>query len=154
RRQRLHPVLSNLLPEGALQTFIAQQFRTHPDNEFELLQRLGRDLPGALVAEPARSGDVPWALFGVSAAEVAKPSATPQAEHGFSLAGVQMKFSMREQARRFTLAGRDALGGWIVKTPSTVHSDVPLNEYTAMQLAALAGVDVPETRLIALTDID
>lgn len=50
--QRLHPVLSNLLPEGALRELIAQGLKTHTDNEFQLFSYLGQDLPGALIAEP------------------------------------------------------------------------------------------------------
>ena len=71
----------------------------------------------------------------------------------FSLAGVQMKFSMKEKDGRYNLVhsavndGHEALGEWIIKTPSTQHAYVPLNEFSAMQLAALAGIDMPETRL-------
>ena len=50
RNQRLHPVLSNLLPEGALRSLVAQQLKIHPDQEFELLAALGKDLPGAVQA--------------------------------------------------------------------------------------------------------
>ena len=39
KRQRLHPVLSNLLPEGALRELLAQGLKTHTDNEFELSGR-------------------------------------------------------------------------------------------------------------------
>ena len=59
RRQKLHPVLSNLLPEGALREFLAQALKIHPDNEFELLSWLGRDLPGALIATPISPENVP-----------------------------------------------------------------------------------------------
>ncbi len=41
RRQRLHPVLSNLLPEGALRELIAQALKVHVDNEFHILSYLG-----------------------------------------------------------------------------------------------------------------
>ncbi len=58
-RQRLHPVLSNLLPEGALRAFIAQSLKVHENNEFEMMAYLGADLPGALVAEPAHPDDLP-----------------------------------------------------------------------------------------------
>ena len=50
KRQRLHPVLSNLLPEGALCELLAQSLKVHTDNEFQLFTYLGQDLPGALVA--------------------------------------------------------------------------------------------------------
>lgn len=61
-------------------------------------------------------------------------------ENKFSLAGVQMKFSMKEKDGRYNLSKGDVLGDWIIKTPSTQHKFVPLNEYTAMSLAALAGL--------------
>src|SRR5690554_8127880 len=52
RNQRLHPTLSNLLPEGALRELMAQGLKVHVDNEFDIFSHLGADLPGALVAEP------------------------------------------------------------------------------------------------------
>ena len=59
RNQRLHPTLSNLLPEGSLRELIAQGLKVHVDSEFHLLSYLGRDLPGALIAEPMAPEDVP-----------------------------------------------------------------------------------------------
>lgn len=59
RNQRLHPILSNLLPEGALRELIAQGLKVHVDNEFYILSYLGADLPGALVAESMEPDDVP-----------------------------------------------------------------------------------------------
>ena len=58
-KQRLHPLLSNLLPEGALRTLIAQGLKTHVDNEFQLLSYLGQDLPGALIVEPLHPATSP-----------------------------------------------------------------------------------------------
>lgn len=52
KHQKLHPTLSNLLPEGALRELIAQSLKVHVDNEFQILTYLGQDLPGALVATP------------------------------------------------------------------------------------------------------
>lgn len=51
RTQRLHPVLSNLLPEGVLREFIAQGLKVHVDNEFHILSYLGEDLPGTRKSE-------------------------------------------------------------------------------------------------------
>ena len=65
-----------------------------------------------------------------------------------------MKFSMKHQDGRYNLPKGDALGDWIIKTPSTNHKDVPANEFTAMMLAALAGVDIPEIKLVALDKLD
>jgi len=53
-------------------------------------------------------------------------------QNTFCFAGVQIKFSMKEQDGRDNLSKGDVLGDWIIKTPSTKHKFVPLNEYTAM----------------------
>lgn len=45
RSQRLHPVLSNLLPEGVLRELIAQGLKVHVDNEFHILSYLGKTCP-------------------------------------------------------------------------------------------------------------
>ena len=63
KKQRLHPTLSNLLPEGALRELIAQRLKTHIDNEFQLLSSLGQDLPGALIATPLEPEEVPDSIL-------------------------------------------------------------------------------------------
>ncbi len=152
RTQRLHPVLSNLLPEGALRELIAQGLKTHPDNEFQLFSYLGFDLPGALIAEPVAPEDVPSAILTPESKVIPfNPAIT---ENRFSLAGVQIKFSMKQKDGRYQLSQTGALGDWIIKTPSTKHKNVPLNEYTAMTLASLAGVDIPEIKLVELGKLD
>jgi serine/threonine-protein kinase HipA len=65
-----------------------------------------------------------------------------------------MKFSMQEQDGRYQVADSGALGDWIIKTPSTTHEQVPLNEYTAMHMAKLAGIDIPEIRLVPMGQVD
>ncbi|HET8637981.1 MAG TPA: type II toxin-antitoxin system HipA family toxin [Acidobacteriaceae bacterium] len=153
-RQHLHPVLSNLLPEGALRAFIAQSLKVHENNEFEMLAYLGGDLPGALTAEPVDPDVLPTGLK-ASLGKVAPLKLLPgQKRKKFSLAGVQMKFSMKERDGRFNMAIDDELGDWIIKTPSTAHRRVPENEYSAMKLAALAGVDIPDIRLVPLDKLD
>lgn len=153
RRQRLHPWLSNLLPEGALREWLAAEFKVHPDNEFPLLAALGHDLPGALEVAAVAPDEMPaWAL-------AHRRSVSPEPRQvavgrGFSLAGVQMKFSMREQDGRFLGAGQALPGDWIIKPPSPVHPWLVENEYSAMRLAEAAGVTVPEIRLIPLEELD
>lgn len=153
-RQRLHPVLSNLLPEGALRAFIAQSLKVHENNEFEMMAYLGADLPGALVAEPAHPDDLPSGLKS-ELGKVAPLTLVPgKGEKKSSLAGVQMKFSMKERDGRFNVAVGDELGDWIIKTPSTAHRRVPENEYSAMMLAAMVGVEIPDIRLVSLNKLD
>ena len=155
RNQRLHPTLSNLLPEGALRELIAHTLKVHVENEFQILSYLGRDLPGALIAEPMKPEDVPDSVLDAHANAKAVSFEHTTANNRFSLAGVQMKFSMKAKADRYTLPiNNNALGDWIIKTPSTIHKDVPLNEYTAMKLASLAGVNIPEIKLVELSKLD
>lgn len=154
RKQRLHPTLSNLLPEGSLRELIAQGLKVHVDNEFHILSYLGADLPGALVAEPMEPDDVPNSVLNTHGKARAIKFDKVSPENKFSLAGVQMKFSMKEKDGRYNLSKGDVLGDWIVKTPSTKHKDVPVNEYTAMKLAELVGVDIPEIKLVELNKLD
>lgn len=154
RRQRLHPVLSNLLPEGALRELLAQYLKIHTDNEFGLLARLGEDLPGALIATPAKPEEVPGYVLTPGGTAVKVKTSFPGETKHFSLAGVQIKFSMREQDKRYRMAESGELGDWIIKTPSTRHRLVPLNEFTAMTLAQLAGIDIPDIRLVEMDAID
>ena len=154
RNQRLHPVLSNLLPEGSLRELIAQGLKVHVDNEFHIFAYLGEDLPGALVATPMESDEAPDSVLAAHGRVRAVKFKKENREHKFSLAGVQMKFSMKEKDGRYNLSQGDTLGDWIIKTPSTRYKNVPLNEYTAMSLAAMAGVDIPKIKLIELDKLD
>ena len=153
-RQRLHPTLSNLLPEGVLRELIAQGLKTHIDNEFEIFSHLGHDLPGAIIAAPLKPADIPDGLVADHGRVEVVPFPEDDRQNTFSLAGVQMKFSMQEKDGRYNLSKKGNLGDWIIKTPSTMHRDVPINEYTAMSLAAAAGVQIPEIRLIEVGKVD
>ncbi len=154
KNQRLHPILSNLLPEGVLRELIAQGLKTHIDNEFQILSYLGQDLPGALVAAFMEPEDVPDFLLPPHVKAKAIKFKGNDRGNKFSLAGIQMKFSMKEKDGRYNLTKDENLGDWIIKTPSTRHKNVPLNEYTAMTLASLAGVEIPEVKLIELDKLD
>ncbi len=154
RNQRLHPVLSNLLPEGSLRELIAQGLKVHVDNEFHIFSYLGEDLPGALVATPMEPDDVPNSVLTTHGKAKAVKLKKGDQENKFSLAGVQMKFSMKEKDGRYNLSKGDALGDWIIKTPSTKHKNVPLNEYTAMSLSEMVGINIPEIKLVDLDKLD
>ncbi|MFM8453819.1 MAG: type II toxin-antitoxin system HipA family toxin [Gammaproteobacteria bacterium] len=154
RMQRLHPTLSNLLPEGSMRELIAEGLKVHIDHEFHILSYLGADLPGALVIDPVAPDAVPNGIL--SSHDKIKAVKFQKITKGnkFSLAGIQMKFSMKEKDGRYNLSKENTLGDWIVKTPSTKHQDVPLNEYTAMTLASLASVNIPEIKLVELNKLD
>ena len=61
---------------------------------------------------------------------------------------------MKQNDGRYQISQHGELGSWIVKTPSTRHKYVPINEYTSMKLAALAGVDIPDIKLVDIDDLE
>ena len=152
--QRVPPVISNLLPEGALREWTSTTLKIHPANEFPLLAWVGNNLPGAIIAGPVPGGRIPaWALSArdqVEAVQIDVNGATQR----FSLAGIQMKFSATRQDGRYSINTEVGADSWIVKTPSTVHRNVPENEYSAMKLAEAIAVDIPEIALISLDSLD
>lgn len=154
RTDKVPPVLSNLLPEGALRELTAKALRCHTNNEFSILAYLGSNLPGAVIAKPIKAGDVPaWALEQRLSTEPQQID-VKHADTKFSLAGVQMKFSSSHVDGRYHIDKEISEDMWIIKTPSTVHKGVPVNEYTCMKLAEVAGADIPEIRLIELSELE
>lgn len=152
--QRLPPVLSNLLPEGALRSWLAQSLKTHVDEEFPLMAWAGANLPGALEARALAANEIPaWALTSRGELEAVQIDVGLDTQK-FSLAGVQMKFSSLRKDGRFNISSQVGADSWIIKTPSTVHRNVPENEYTAMRLAQAIGVDIPDIELVTLGQLD
>ena len=115
KNQRLHPTLSNLLPEGSLRDLISQGLKTHVDNEFQIFSYLGQDLPGALIATPMEPEEVPKSILSNNEKAATFKLENNNRENKFSLAGVQMKFSMKERDGRYNLAKNGELGDWIIK---------------------------------------
>ena len=129
------------------------------DNEFHIFSYLGEDLPGAIIATPLDPEDVPDNLMSLISGDRDQDTKVVKfekldRENKFSLAGVQMKFSMKEKDRRYNLSQSGVLGDWIIKTPSTKHKDVPVNEFSAMTLASLVGIDIPEIKLVDMGQLD
>jgi serine/threonine-protein kinase HipA len=152
---RLPAWFSNLLPEGILRSWIAEERHVSPDREMELLAQVGHDLPGAVqvVAAdlvPDSLGDIPLIV------EERQEEKTGPTEPiwRFSLAGVGLKFSMVRTGDRLTLPAYGEGGDWIVKLPDTRYEDVPRNENTMMTLASHASIEVPEHFLIDRSDLD
>lgn len=135
---------SNLLPEGRLREWIAEDRGVSSQREIELLLRIGHDLPGAvIVREGGSARDGEW-LDG--AGQVPHPEVASGLK--FSLAGVGLKFSMLQAQDRLVLPASGTLGDWIVKMPERSFPAVPSNEAAMMSLAGSAGIDVPEHRLV------
>ena len=149
-RVRVPPFFSNLLPEGALRTYLARRAGVRSEREFPLLSALGHDLPGAVTITPIDRGRAPSDEPPPTAVSRTS-SATPLR---FSLAGVQLKLSALMEASGGLTVPAEGIGGdWIVKLPSATFSRVPENEFAMMELARAVGLSVPEVRLVALDDI-
>ncbi|WP_367298510.1 type II toxin-antitoxin system HipA family toxin [Hafnia alvei] len=152
---RLPPVLSNLLSEGALRDLMTRTLKVHHDAEFPLFAYTGGNLPGAITAKPLALGDIPaWALSARGERLEAVQIEVRHQTDKFSLAGVQMKFSAQSRDNRFNVSADTDGDSWIIKTPSTVHAHVPENEFTAMMLAKAIGVEIPEIKLVELSQLD
>ena len=153
--QKLPPLFLNLLPEGELRDYFVRMLKIHTDHDFEMLSLLGRDLPGGITAKELTKDEVPpYALLGQAQLLPQIISGNHTADNNFSLSGVLMKFSMVENNGEFFITKSKNIGNWIIKIPSTRFSPVPLNEYSCMQLAKSAGIDIPEIRLVQLKHIN
>ncbi|MFE0152001.1 type II toxin-antitoxin system HipA family toxin [Nonomuraea sp. NPDC059007] len=150
---RLPPWFSNLLPEGRLREWVAEDRGVSVEREMELLAQVGHDLPGAVRVLPDESQDsLHWEL--VTHDNDAPAHDDDHPGWRFSLAGVMLKFSMLREGDRLTLPGSGEGGDWIVKLPDRVYPDVPLNEFAMMSLAKAAGIEVPEVRLVHRDQIE
>ncbi len=149
----LHPVLANLLPETGLRAGMASQLGVQPEHDFALLAGLGSDLPGALQVRALAPDDIPAGVldFNAVAAAVDLPLSCQQPL--FSLAGSQRKLLLHEDNGKFQPADQQHAGTWILKLASQLAGGLPQNEYTALMLARLAGVEVPGFRLLQLSQL-
>src|SRR5271157_625709 len=148
--RRVPPFFSNLLPEGHLRTYLAEQAGIKPEREFFLLAMLGADLSGAVTVAPLTAGGHPVELENTDDQE----NAGQRDVLRFSLAGVQLKFSaVMEASGGLTIPAHGVGGSWIVKLPSAQFHAVPENEYVMLELARAAGMLVPEIRLVPVSGI-
>lgn len=147
KQRRVAPFFANLLPEGPLRRYLAEQAGVNPEREFFLLWALGQDLPGALTIKPSDGETWPPNL---------KDNPQPyDPGHNdtlrFSLAGVQLKFSAVQNAGKhggLTVPAHGVGGDWIVKLPSAHFEGVPENEFSMLSLARRIGINVPEIQLV------
>jgi HipA N-terminal domain len=150
-QKRVMPFFSNLLPEGHLRKYLAEQAGVNPEREFYLLWALGHDLPGAITITPAEGEAWP-----PDAADGSDDQSDDQRENAlrFSLAGVQLKFSaVMEASGGLTIPASGVGGSWIVKLPSREFAGVPENEFSMMTLASLIGMNVPAIDLVHIDAI-
>jgi serine/threonine-protein kinase HipA len=143
----LPPFFQNMLPEGALRGLVEKEFGAGAFDNFDVLARLGEDLPGALIARQEA---------GVEQA-VARKDKIVEHEAAtsirFSLAGVQLKFSATKSGS-LTIPAQKGDGHLILKTPSPQHAMLPEAEWTALKLAEAVDVRVAKAQLVSRDEIE
>ncbi len=148
RRVRLPPFFSNLLPEGALRSLIAQELGVPEEREGFLLARLGQDLPGAVIAEREVDEELIEGPVKLDGGDAAPSDGEDAARLKFSLAGVQLKLSALEEERGLTVPASGQGGNWIVKLPLPAHAALPTVEWSMLEWAERAGFEVPRHRVV------
>ena len=138
----LPPFFANVLPEGALRDLVKREFGAGDFDDFDVLARLGEDLPGAVVARQ-ESGEPAARAAGL---RTVNTQATKPIR--FSLAGVQLKFSMQFDRGTMTVPATGADGDIILKTPSPKYPQLPEMEFSAMSLCRAIGVRTADVWLI------
>ena len=141
------PWFAGLLPEGALRDLVLTEMGPGDHDQFDVLTRLGADLPGAVLITPEteipRSAG-PLRLEKVKGFRAARPEGVVK----FSLAGIQLKFTANPEGERLTLPGSGDTGRCIIKVASERYAGLPEAEHGAMTLAAMLGVDTARCRLM------
>jgi len=149
----LPPWFQGLLPEGALRALVDQEMGPGDHDSFDLLLRLGADLPGAVLVvpdneeAPESAGPIAWERVAGFKAPL------PQGIVKFSLAGVQLKFMVMAEDHRLTVPARGGDARLILKLGSDRYPELPEAEFAAMRLAAATGVRTANCRLTPMDAI-
>lgn len=145
---RLPPWFSGLLPEGALRDLVMTEMGPGDHDEFDVLTRLGADLPGAVFIVPET--DIPASAGPLDLGKVHGFKAPlPKGTVKFSLAGVQLKFTGNPDGDRLTAPARGETGRSIIKLGSERFPNLPEAEFAAMQMASAMGVRTALCRLVS-----
>lgn len=143
----LPPWFAGLLPEGSLRDLVLTEMGPGNHDEFDVLTRLGGDLPGAVLIVPETGTPLsagPLDLTSIAGFQTVAPEGLVK----FSLAGVQLKFTANPETDKLTVPGRGETGRCIIKVGSERYRDLPEAEFGAMQLAKLIGINIADCRLV------
>lgn len=144
----------NLLPEGHNRDRLAQQRGCRPEDEFELLAAAGHDLMGGIEVAPVPENEgVPTVVRHWHTAlglDVLEPGFVEfPVEDAAALPGVVTKFSAVHDGRRYVVKRHGAAGSFILKLPSSRHSDLVANEFMGYQLCQALGLDCSHAKVIS-----
>ncbi|RJF99789.1 type II toxin-antitoxin system HipA family toxin [Noviherbaspirillum saxi] len=144
----------NLLPEGHNRDRLAQQRGCRPEDEFELLAAAGHDLMGGIEVAPVPENEgVPTVVRHWHTAlglDVLEPGFVEfPVEDAAALPGVVTKFSAVHDGRRYVVKRHGAAGSFILKLPSSRHSDLVANEFMGYQLCQALDLDCSHATVIS-----
>lgn len=147
-RGALPPWFAGLLPEGALRDLVLTEMGPGDHDQFDVMTRLGGDLPGAVIVSPETANIEsagPLRLERVHGLTTAEPRGIVK----FSLAGVQLKLTGDLNGDRLTLPGHGESGRCIIKLPAKPYPGLPEAEFAAMQLAKSVGINTAHCQLVS-----
>lgn len=152
----LPPFFQNLLPEGPLRKQLIGDLGLDVNDELGLLAACGGDLPGDVRADAETLDDSALGrLIGQSRDSYEMSSGQVPTPQQTSISGMQPKVALVLAAPgRYVMRSRQTAGRhFIGKLPTTEFERLPEVEYSALKLAAAAGVDVCEVSLEPLSVI-
>ncbi|MEW6597024.1 MAG: type II toxin-antitoxin system HipA family toxin [Pseudomonadota bacterium] len=150
----LPPWFQGLLPEGALRDLVLTEMGPGDHDSFDLITRLGADLPGAVLVIPD-SGEAPASAGPLNWEQLAGFKVpVPKGVVKFSLAGVQLKVVVAKNAERFTAPARSGEGNFILKLASDRYPQLPELEFSAMSLARSLGLRVAPCELVPVGQVE
>ncbi len=149
---------AHLLPQGVMLRWRSRLLEIDEDDTFELLIRLGDDLPGAVRLVPGEP-ELSAKKSTPSEIQVASdtgttPSEAQSALFRFSLAGAQWKLSARSSGRGLTTRAASGETSYIAKFHSPEYPGLPQCEFATMSWAQAAGVRTPAFSLRQVSEFD
>ncbi|HGG56295.1 MAG TPA: type II toxin-antitoxin system HipA family toxin, partial [Nannocystis exedens] len=150
KKGALPPYFANLIPEtsGELRPLLEAQLEIARGDDITLLERLGRDLPGAVEVRQIAELPHEHAVGLDDGIGPTEPSERDEEWIRFSLAGFQLKFSVLLAKEKITLPMHGSRGDWLIKLDSERFPGLCANEHAVMLWAKTAGFTVPEIRLM------
>ena len=149
---RLPDYFHNQLPEGVFRTQLAEERGCSEDDHFALFAACGQDLPGAVKATPLNNPSRALLHHLVTQDNDAlemSVTADPLPQ-GVSISGMQPKLGLIEEGGRYVARKRMGSTRIIGKLPQVDRPMLPEVEHLSMALAAAAGADVCEHKLVPL----
>lgn len=152
---RLPDFFQNMLPEGVFRTQLAQERGCREDDHFAMFAACGLDLPGAVKALPAHLSRQELARLVTQENDALEMSVTADPlPLGVSISGMQPKVGLIEQGGRYVARKRHGVTRIIGKLPQVDRPMLPEVEDLSLSLAAAAGANVCEHKLVSLQKMD